>query len=124
MKRLLIISALLAGFTTVNAQTFAGTTHNKWEDNDNSHHKMFAAPINEFVNTEMSVYNKTILFSDLPLVKKPVYAVITNGEGEFIKQARINPDQNAMDIAKLRGGLYFVTIVYKSKSKKAFTLNL
>ena len=124
MKQLLIISALLASITTANAQTFAGTTHNQWEDNDNSHHKMSSAPINEFVNTEMSVNNKTILFSGLPAVKKPVNAIITNGEGEFIKQARITPEQNSMDIAKLRGGLYFVTIIYRNKSKKAFTLNL
>ena len=124
MKRLLIISALLAGITSVKAQTMAATTHSQWEENDNSHHKSPAAPINEFVNMEMTVNDRTISFSDIPEVKKTAYAVITNAEGEFIKQIKLSREQNSMDIKKLRGGLYFVTIIYKNQSKKAFTLNL
>ena len=124
MKQLLFTCTMLAAFTVANAQPSPGMSHNQWEENDYSHHKTTAAPLNEFVNTEMSLNNRTILFTDLPAVRKPAYAIITNAEGEFIKQMRITPEQNSMDIKKLRTGLYFVTIVYREKSKKAFTLNL
>ena len=124
MKHALIACMLLAGTTTVKAQTTAGISHNQWEENDNRHHKTSATPHNEFANTEMSANNGVLTFSDVPTLKKPAYAVITNAEGEFIKQGKITTEQNTMDIKRLRGGLYFVTIVYRDQSKKAFTLNL
>ena len=123
MKHLLIICTILADLNNANAQIAPGMSHNRWEEH-NSHHKAITVPANEFANTEMSVNSYTITFSDLPAIHKPAYAIITNAEGDFIKQAKITPEQNTIETRRLRAGLYFVTIVYRNKSKKAFTLNL
>ena len=123
MKRVLIICTMLAGVISANAQSVA-MTHSKWEENDNSHRRPTTTRTNEFANLEMTVNDGIITFSYFPVVKKAAYAVVTNGEGEFIKQMKITPEQNTMSVRKLRSGLYFVTIVYRNESKKAFTMNL
>jgi hypothetical protein len=123
MKRLIILCTILAAFTIANAQSTAGMTHSQWEENETHHHKSTTAPFNEFVSTEMAVNKNLVTFSGLPAVKKCVYAVVTNAQGEFIKQTKVSADQNVMDISRLHSGLYFVTILYKNQSKIAFTLN-
>ena len=120
MKQFIIICAMFAGITA-KAQTTASST--KWKDNENDVHRT-ASVSNEFANTAMAVNNGTITFSDVPVVKGATYAVITNSAGEVVKETKVTPEQNTIDIKKLHTGLYFVTIMHKDKSKKAFTLNL
>ena len=124
MKQLLIISAIILSITTAKGQTTAGMSHGQWETNEKVHHKTPSGPVNDFVSTEMAYDNGIVTFTDLPAVKKTAYAVLTNAAGDFIKQTRITPQQNTMEIKKLHSGLYFITIVYRNESKKAFTLNL
>jgi len=119
MKQFIIICAMFAAITA-KAQTTASST--KWKDNDNNVHKT-ASVANEFANTAMAVNIGTITFSDVPAVKG-AYALITNSAGDVVKESKVTPEQNTIDIKKLHTGLYFVTIMHKDKSKKAFTLNL
>jgi hypothetical protein len=113
---------MLASACMANAQTTA-MSENSWEGSDNTYHRALLAP-NDFDNMTMSFKDGKATFSGIPQFKRTVWAVVTNGEGEFIKQMKITQDENVMDLHRLHNGLYFVTIVYRSKSKKAFTLNL
>ena len=122
MKRILIAGIMLAGATTAKAQT--GMYANKWEGNDKVHHtKTTTKETNRFTDAEMDVNNGAISFSNLPDMSKPYCAMITNGEGEFIKQKRISPDDNQLSVNRLGKGIYFVTIVYKNKGQKTFVMN-
>ncbi len=123
MKRILIICSMLACTCAAQAQTTA-MSQNSWEGSDNIYRRIPVAAPNDFADMEMSFSNGKASFSGFPESRKAVWAVVTNGEGDFIKQMRITPEQNVMDLHKLHRGLYFVTIVYRTKSKKAFTLNL
>ena len=123
MKRLLIACSMLAGTALAQAQTTA-MSENSWEGGDNIYRRVPAAQANDFAGMEMSFADGKATFSGFPQFKKAVWAVVTNGEGDIIKQMKISPQENVIDLHKLRSGLYFVTIVYRSKSKKAFTINL
>jgi len=121
MKRLLIVCLLLAGVHHAQAQT---SEHGKWEDNDNSR-KVVMTSENEFAATEMGQQGRLITFTDLPVLKKATWAIVTNPEGETMTQKRVTPNDNSMDLRRLaKGELYYVTLVYKNKSKKAFVLHL
>lgn len=78
----------------------------------------------EFSNSEMTVENKHINFSGLPDLKKNVSVVITNTDGDVVKEGRINKENTSIDIQKLRKGMYFVTLVYKESSRKGFVLHV
>ena len=125
MKTLLIIGAMSIGYTSAWGQTTPGMSHNKWEENSHTrYHKNAPVHTNPFVDAEISINEGIVSFSGLPDVTKPVYAIITNAEGEYIRQAKISPNLNTINISRLHHGLYFITIVYKNESRKAFTLNL
>ncbi len=123
MKRLVIICSMLATTCITHAQTTA-MSENSWEGGDNKYHRALLSEPNDFENMTMSVSDGKATFSGLPQYKKSVWAVVTNSEGDFIKQMKITQEENMMDLHKLHSGLYFVTIIYRSKSKKAFTVNL
>jgi F420-0:gamma-glutamyl ligase len=72
----------------------------------------------------MNVTRELASFANLPDVPKPTWAVISNADGEFIKESKITPTYNAMDIHRLPKGMYFVTLVYRNKNQKAFVLNV
>ena len=124
MKNALIIFALLAATGTANAQEMANVQAAK-TDNDNSYHKTTSTQGNEFAATEMSLNEGKVSFSGLPELTKSTWAIITSSTGDIVKQKKISPENNTIDIHDLHGGrLYFVSITYKDKTKKAFTLNL
>jgi hypothetical protein len=122
MKKLLIICTTISLLNVANAQT--ASNPGKWEENDNSHKKMTVKDVNEFESTEMGYSEHLVTFSGLPETKKPIYAVITNSTGEFIKQRKINEAENSLKVEGLPRGLYFVTVVYRQKGKRAYTLNI
>ncbi len=122
MKRILIAASILALATAAKAQT--GMYANKWEGNDKVRHtRVSAKETNQFADVQMDISNSAISFSNLPDMSKAYCAMITNGEGEFIKQKRITPDDNQVSVNRLGKGLYFVTIVYKNKGQKTFVMN-
>ena len=123
MKRLIIICSALAIINSVYGQA-AGMYSGKWEENENSRHKITEKQPNEFENTEMSYSQKTATFSNLPDLKKPVFAVITNSTGEFVKQKKVNAEDNYVNVDKLSPGLYYVTLVFRQKGKRAYVLNI
>ena len=124
MKRIILSCAMLAACTIAKAQAPADVFYG--DDATNTKKTNYKPPTedNEFANTEMSMSNRTISFSDLPTLTKPTWAIITNGAGEQVKQMRVSKDNNAMDLRHLQQGTYFVTLVYKNKSKKAFVLEV
>jgi hypothetical protein len=97
---------------------------NKWESNDKVHYtKAASKEANLFADAQMDISSSAISFSNLPDMSKTYCAMITNGEGEFVKQKRISPDDNQVSVNRLGKGLYFVTIVYKNKGQKTFVMN-
>jgi hypothetical protein len=124
MKKFFIICICFSGSFMANAQTSAGIYSNKWEENDQRHHKIAMKQNDDFSNTEMETKNSIITFSGLPDLKKAYAAVITNGDGEIIKQKRISPQKNEISVQGLKRGLYFISILYKEKTQKKFVLNL
>ena len=123
MKKIIIMYTLLAGSYCVEAQTTANQTN--WADNSTSKPRGVIQQDNEFANTEINVENRNITFSELPELKKPTWAIVTDPAGTVMTQKRINPNDNSMDLHRLpKGEMYFLTLVYKNKSQKAFVLHL
>jgi len=122
MKKLIIICSMLAIACTAHAQASA-TNENAKESNEAnnwSRHKQN----DEFANTEMKFREGEVLFTDLPELPGKIWAIVTNSSGDFIKKAQISQQENTLSTSNLRNGsLYFITIMYHNKSKKAFTLN-
>ncbi len=122
MKRLIIICSMVAVACTAHAQASA-TNENGKESNDNIYQARNKQG-DEFANIEMRFREGEVLFSGLPDVPGKVWAIVTNSEGEFIKKSQVSPKDNTVSTSNLRNGaLYFITILYHNKSKKAFTLN-
>ncbi len=120
MKKIIIACLLLAGATGVKAQATASAAN--WEDN--SAHNTIQQD-NEFANTEINVEHRRVAFSELPDLKKATWAIITDGAGNVMTQKRVTPADNSMDLHRLpKGEMYFVTLVYKNKSQKAFVVHL
>jgi len=126
MKKTLIACLLFAGIGTVTAQTSAQAT---WENNSPDNYRA-STPAgiqqdNVFANTEISTDNGIITFSDLPELKKATWAIVTDPAGNLITQKRVNPAANILDLHRLpKGEMYFLTLVYKNKSKKGFVLHM
>jgi len=122
MKKIMIVCMLFAGSGMVNAQTEASQT---WEGNTHTNSRGIIQHDNEFANTEINVENRKVTFSELPDLKKATWAIVTDPAGTVMTQKRINPNDNSMDLHRLpKGEMYFVTLVYKNKSQKAFVLHL
>ena len=107
LTSVLIVSAAQAQNTNVGKQNFS---------------RAEAPRENEFTGTEMTTTERSIAFTDIPNLPKPTWAIITDAEGEIIKQGRISPDNSDIDIHRLDKGMYFVSLVYKNKTMKAFVL--
>ena len=124
MKRLLIISSMLAFTCIANAQTTDANQYASAKGRSDNMRSTVNKQSDEFVNTEISLRDGDIIFSGLPEMRGQIKAIVTNSSGEFIKQAKISQQDNIMDVRRLHEGtLYFITIMYKNKTKKAFTLN-
>jgi len=118
MKRLIIVCSLFAFACTAHAQASAANENN--ENNYQVRNKQSDA----FANIEMNFREGEVLFSGVPEVSGKIWAIVTNSDGEFIKKVQISPKENTVGTGNLRNGsLYFITILYHNKSKKAFTLN-
>lgn len=120
MKHLLLIGAIM----TISAVAHAQNSTDFDEKATRKKTKIIETVSNQFEGTEMVVTKEQTSFTNLPDMPKPTWAVITNSEGEFIKQSKIDPTNSVIDIHRLSKGLYFVTLVYRNKSLKAFTLNV
>ena len=122
MKKIMFAGLLLAAVTEARAQTMATST--AWE-NDNPRAATKIQQDNEFANTEINVEGRKLSFSDLPDLKKPTWAIITDAAGTQMTQKRVTPQDSGMDLRHLpKGEMYFLTLVYKNKSQKAFVLHL
>ena len=124
MKRMILICSMLLLGSIAQAQV-AAMGHNSWDGGGSTkYQKSLMGPVNAFDGIEMSYSEGRVTFSGIPTTKRSPWVVVTNGDGEFIKQMRLTAEQNSMELKRLQTGLYFVTITYQGKSKKAFTINL
>ena len=120
MKKLIIICSLLATTGSAFAQVSAtnekeNNTHSSWSGTRQN---------DDFANTEMKFHEGGVIFTDLPQLSGKIWVLLTNSNGEFIRKKQITPADNSLGTSGLRdGALYFVTIMYHNKARKAFTLN-
>jgi hypothetical protein len=119
MKHLFFIGIFLAITTICHAQA-----SNDYDLARSSKKQKIEINSNPFADAEMEVTKELVSFTNLPDVPKPTWAIVTNSEGEFIKQAKVNPTYNAMDIHRLPKGMYFVTLMYRNRGQKAFVLKV
>ena len=123
MKHIMLTGALLAAMGCAHAQT---TSDEPYYGESNKEKLVYKAPMtdNEYANTEMVYQHKTVSFTDLPTLPRPTWAIITDGAGQQIKQMRVTSEKDELDTHRLQQGTYFVTLVYRNKSKKAFVLQV
>ena len=119
MKQVFIIGVMLIGAPAIHAQTSAVSS--KWEKNST---KTETAAENDFSKTSIKLQNRKMVFAGLPQMSKPAIVNITNNEGELVKQSKITPPDNVIDLTYLDKGTYFVNITYKKEQKKGFVVNL
>jgi len=129
MKRIALITILLAGILNVNAQTLqtsalateqtvsTGPTAANQEPP-----KANETPADILGATTMDVSNRTIHFSNIP-ENHVVKAYITNADGEMIKNVKLSAANNTIQLGSMPPGLYYVTLFNKSK-RKCFKMNL
>jgi hypothetical protein len=84
--------------------------------------KVKVAGVNVFDNMTMENNNGLITFGEVPAVDHNVFAVLTNADGEIIKQRKISQENTTFNTGELEKGIYFVTIMYRNESKKGFIL--
>ncbi len=73
----------------------------------------------------MTKSNHIITFAGLPQLTKPIRVVVTDAQGNIDIDRKISSVSNTIDIQTLKEkSLYFVTLMYKNRSKKAFVLNM
>lgn len=84
--------------------------------------KVKLSGVNEFDNMTMEHSNGLVTFGEIPQMPKNVFAVLTNAEGEILKQKKITAEVNSFKTGNLEKGLYFLTIMYRNEGKKAFVL--
>ena len=118
MKQLIIICVLALGANAAFAQT---TDRSSYTPTRTVKQTRTVTKDTRFEGTEMAYQDGTISFSNLPALTKDPWAVITDENGELIKQGRITAD-NAIDVHKLQKGMYFVSLVYRNRTEKGFVL--
>ena len=123
MKKLIISCAVLLAAGMANAQTPSNGEQSKNESGMNTPTAV-KVNTNEFANVEMTIKDRKAIFTGLPEEKDKAYVILTNAAGETINQAVITPQKNEFKIGNLPNDLYFVTIVHKNKSRKAFTVKI
>ncbi len=123
MKQILIVFAFLAATQCSFGQSASG--NGKWEDKATANSGTASKTGNEFTNTEMVQNGRAIKFIQLPKMKQAIFAVITDPNGDVVMQNSISYDKNNLDLRNLqKHKMYFVTLMYKSKSQKGFVLHL
>lgn len=124
MKKIVIFCAALACFSAANAQVTASSVNKADDNNSRPATKPGTPHTNEFSNMEMNISDGVLSFSGVPDVAHSVYAIVTDADGQQMRQARLTPAHSTMSIQRLHKGLYFITIMYRNQSKKGFTVNL
>ena len=120
MKNGIMALALIANWFVASAQTME---HSKWEESSNNENK--SRNDNGFSSAEITEYKRIVTFYDLPVLPKPIYAVVTDPYGVIMTQKKVSPRCNTLRIRSLPGdALYYVTLMYKDRGQKAFVLDL
>ncbi len=123
MKKFILSCALLTAAGLTNAQTPSNSDQSKTETGTGMPTSMNVTA-NEFAKVEMTIKDRKAIFTGLPEEKNKAYVILTNSAGETINQAVISPERNEFKLGNLPNDLYFVTIVHKNKSRKAFTVKI
>ena len=74
----------------------------------------------DYLNIDLVVSGNSISFVNLPETRKAIYAIVTNQEGEIVKQKRVSISDNEVLLKMPRKSLYFATLVCRSKNKRTF----
>ena len=115
MKKVMITAAMMLALYTANAQTAA---NGKREEKSA---KVKSAGDDEYAGTSIALRKRKIIFSDLP---QATQVLITDSNGELVKDARVSPADFAVDIHNLDKGIYFIKLMYNGENRKGFVLNL
>jgi len=124
MKKIIIICMLVAGFSTVKAQTNQDAPVASSETMKSTDESEAPKKDDPFWNTTISVSNNMVTLANLPAGMDKVKAIITTNDGDFVKQMKVSPEANAIDISKVHAGMYFVTLTCHNKSMKAFVIHI
>ena len=121
MKKLILVFTFAATGFAANAQV--SSQGNREESNTSNNH--MPLPQNQdFDNVEMTKSNHMLTFAGLPKLNKPIRVVVTDATGNITIDRIISSVSNTLNIQSLEEkSLYFVTLMYKNRSKKAFVLN-
>jgi len=123
MKKLIIACILLVSAGATKGQIMAaGPTR---ENSTKSNSSVEPQHDNEFANTEVNTDHGKITLTELPELKKATWAIVTDATGTVVTQKRVRATDNTVDLHRLpKGEMYFLTLVYRNKSKKGFVLHL
>ncbi len=122
MKHIILIGSFIALATATHAQT---SDHSSYTTTPGKHHAATksVAHDSQFAATEMTYEGGAISFSNLPAETRQPWAIITDENGEVMTQSRISSDRS-IDVHKLSRGMYFVSLVCRNKTEKAFVLQV
>lgn len=120
MKQIILLCVLAFGTTAAFAQT---SDHSSYAPIKYKKPAKTVTHDARFEATEMSFSDGILSFSNIPTLAKDPWAVVTDENGEMIKQGRIT-NNSALDVHKLSKGLYFVSIVYRDRTEKGFVLTI
>jgi len=122
MKKVILVVAMAAAGYTASAQV---SSQSKWEESNTGNNPVTLQQKQDFDNVEMTKDNHIITFAGLPQLTKPIRVVVTDARGNISIDRKISSVSNTLNIQSLEEkSLYFVTLMYKNRSKKAFVLNL
>jgi len=132
MKRLLMIYTMISIFTHVHAQTENNTFYartevkgNPPENRDiNKNINLHPVKVNEFDKVQVIADHKQIRFISLPKEKRPIWAYLTNIDGEIIREKKISRDKNYINARNVPAGTYFITLAYRCHNRKAVMIHL
>ncbi len=122
MKKVILVLAMAATGYAANAQV---SGQSKWDETKAGNDRVSLQQKQDFDNVEMTKSNHIITFAGLPQLTKPIRVVVTDAQGNIDIDRKISSVSNTIDIQTLKEkSLYFVTLMYKNRSKKAFVLNM
>lgn len=130
MKSLLSLLLMLGTFAIANAQSSfsqeeksAGATTAKAEKATPSKVVYVDRSANPMAGVEMKVADGWASFHNLDGMSG-LRVYITNGNGNVEIDRKLSSERNAVDINRLKKGLYFVTLINENTSdRRSFTLN-
>ena len=121
MKKVILVLAIAGTTFAANAQV---ASQGKWDEIKAGNDRVSLLQKQDFDNVEMTRSNHIISFAGLPQLTKPIRVVVTDATGNINIDRKISSVSNTLNIQSLEEKtLYFVTLMYKNRSKKAFVLN-